>query len=148
EAPRNNLRGTMTLRYQTDDDYGVIEALALLSRPGARRALYPPPQLPLTPLPERDGRGEARATLDLSDSPWAGANATLTLDARDEGGNEGFSRPVEVTLPQRHFTKPLARALAEQRRSLALDPENRAQVRLALDGLSIAPELFDTPSSI
>jgi uncharacterized protein (TIGR02302 family) len=148
EAPRNNLRGTMTLRYQTDDEYGVIEALALLSRPGARRALYPPPRLPLTPLPEREGRGEARATLDLSDSPWAGANATLTLDARDEGGNEGFSKSVELTLPQRHFTKPLARALAEQRRALALDPENRAQVRLALDGLSIAPELFDTPSSI
>jgi uncharacterized protein (TIGR02302 family) len=148
EAPRNNLRGTMTLRYQTDDDYGVIEGLALLSRPGARRALYPPPRLTLAPLPERDGRGEARATLDLSDSPWAGAKATLTLKARDEGGNEGFSEPVEITLPQRHFAKPLARALAEQRRVLALDPENRAQVRLALDGLSIAPELFDTPSSI
>jgi len=148
EAPRNNLRGTMTLRYKTDDDYGVIEALALLSRPGARRALYPPPRLPLTPLPERDGRGEAQATLDLSDSPWAGAKATLTLEARDEGGNEGLSNPIEVTLPQRHFTKPMARALAEQRRALALDPENRAQVRLALDGLSIAPELFDTPSSI
>jgi len=148
EPPRNNLRGSMTLRYRTDDDYGVIAAQALLSRPGARRALYPPPQLPLTPLPERDGRGETQATLDLSDSPWAGASATLTLQARDEGGNEGRSKPVEIKLPQRHFTKPLARALAEQRRELALDPENRAQVRLALDGLSIAPELFDTPSSI
>jgi uncharacterized protein (TIGR02302 family) len=148
EPPRKNLRGTTTLRYKTDDDYGVIDAEALLSRPGARRALYPPPQLPLTPLPERDGRGEAQATLDLSDSPWAGAQATLTLRARDEGGNEGRSEAVDITLPQRHFTKPLARALAEQRRLLALDPENRAQVRLALDGLSIAPELFDTPSSI
>ena len=147
-APRNNSRGTMTLRYKTDDDYGVIEARALLSRPGARRALYPPPQPPLTPPPENNGRGETRATLDLSDSPWAGANATLTLEARDEGGNVGRSRPLEITLPQRRFTKPLARALAEQRRVLAMDPENRAQVRLALDALSIAPELFDTPASI
>ena len=108
-APRNNSRGTMTLRYKTDDDYGVIEARALLSRPGARRALYPPPQPPLTPPPENNGRGETRATLDLSDSPWAGAKATLTLEARDEGGNVGRSRPLEITLPQRRFTKPLAR---------------------------------------
>ncbi|MGA8172204.1 MAG: DUF4175 family protein, partial [Methylocystis sp.] len=148
EPPRNNLRGTTTLSYRTDDDYGVIEAEALLSRPGARRTLYPPPKLALTPLPEPGGRGDGQATLDLSDSPWAGARATLILEARDEGGNAGRSTPVEITLPQRHFANPLARALAEQRRELALDPENRAQVRMALDALSIAPDLFDTPASV
>jgi uncharacterized protein (TIGR02302 family) len=146
--PKNNLRGSMTLSYKTDDDYGVIGAQALLTRPGARRSLYPPPQLPLSLPQEREGRGETQATLDLSDSPWAGASVTLTLEARDEGGNAGLSPPREITLPQRRLSKPLARALAEQRRKLALDPEDRARVRLALDALSIAPDAFDTPSSI
>ncbi len=148
EPPRKNLRGTMTLSYKTDDDYGVIEAEALLSRPNARRALAPPPQLPLTPPLEANGRGEAQTTLDLSDSPWAGAKATLTLKARDEGGGEGFSQPTEITLPQRYFRKPLARALAEQRRILTLEPDDAAKVRVALDALAIAPDLFDTPASI
>ncbi len=52
------------------------------------------------------------------------------------------------SLPQRRFVKPLARALAEQRRILALDPDSRASVRTALEALSIAPEAFDTPSAI
>jgi len=31
--PRNNFRGSMTLAFKTDDDYGVIEARALFSAP-------------------------------------------------------------------------------------------------------------------
>ena len=42
----------------------------------------------------------------------------MRLSAQDEGGNEGVSDPVEITLPQRTFVKPLARALVEQRRNL------------------------------
>ena len=45
----------------------------------------------------------------------------MTLTARDEGGNEGKSEPFAFRLPERLFTKPLARALVEQRRNLALD---------------------------
>src|SRR6185312_17410080 len=42
----------------------------------------------------------------------------------------------------RVFTKPLARALIEQRRILALDANQNAQVFTALDALMIAPEVF------
>ena len=44
------------------------------------------------------------------------------------------------------FAKPLARALIEQRRNLALDAEAQADVLTALDALSIAPEHF-TPET-
>src|SRR6185436_4805133 len=45
-------------------------------------------------------------------------------------------------LPQRVFVKPLARALIEQRRVLALDADAKKNVLMALDALSIAPEQF------
>jgi uncharacterized protein (TIGR02302 family) len=47
-----------------------------------------------------------------------------------------------MRLPERLFTKPLARALIEQRRVLALDANKNADVYAALEALMIAPELF------
>ena len=70
----------------------------------------------------------------------------MTLIARDEGGNEGKSEPFAFRLPERVFTKPLARALIEQRRNLALDARRRPLVITALDALAIAPEKF-TPEA-
>ncbi len=146
--PRNNFRGSMTLAFRTDDDYGVIEARALFAHPaGAPKPLFPPPQIALSLPQQQGGRGETESTLDLADSPWAGGVATMTLVAKDEGGNEGRSASVEVELPQRRFANPLARALSEQRRLLVFDPSMSARTQLALDALSLAPELFDTPSS-
>ena len=52
------------------------------------------------------------------------------------------AQPFEMRLPERLFTKPLARALIEQRRILALDANQNGQVYTALDALMIAPELF------
>ena len=45
-------------------------------------------------------------------------------------------------MPERIFVKPLARALIEQRRILALDAEAKPKVLAALNALSIAPERF------
>jgi uncharacterized protein (TIGR02302 family) len=148
EPARNNSRGSLMLAYRTEDDYGVIGAEAVVSRPGGPRTLVPPPKFPLTLPAGREGLGEARSTLDLADNPWAGGRATLALLARDEGGNQGLSQPIDLTLPQRRFAKPLARALVEQRRNLVLDPDGRVKVLVALEALSVAPDLFETPSSI
>ena len=66
----------------------------------------------------------------------------MTLIARDEAGNEGRSEPNEFRLPQRIFVKPIARALVEQRRILALDADAKPLVLTALDALTLAPEHF------
>jgi uncharacterized protein (TIGR02302 family) len=51
-------------------------------------------------------------------------------------------------LPQKPFVKPLARALAEQRRNLVLAPEDKARVANALEALMLSPELFDTGAGV
>ncbi|MGB6375011.1 MAG: TIGR02302 family protein, partial [Methylocella sp.] len=153
-APRFNARGSMTLKYSVADDYGVTGAEASFAKPvlpgghPAKRSLVDPPRIPLLVPPPPDLGGEAETTADLSEHPWAGARVEMTLTARDEGGNGGNSDPVEITLPQKPFVKPLARALAEQRRNLVLAPEDKARVANALDALMIAPEMFDTGAGV
>ena len=54
----------------------------------------------------------------------------------------GKSETIEITLPERRFTKPLARAVVEQRRHLVEDSRNRERVAKALDALTMEPEGF------
>ena len=115
------------------------------SRPSRGRCSTPP-QFPLVLPNARTRNGVGQTVKDLSEDPYAGADVTLTLTAKDEAGNEGRSEPFNMRLPERLFTKPLARALIEQRRILALDANQNAQVYAALDALMIAPELF-TPEA-
>ena len=152
--PKSNARGSLTLDYKIDDDYGVIGAEARFADPligGQRpkgRSLVGPPKIALSLPSGQGGLGQGESTADLSEHPWAGARVTMTLSAKDEGGNEGLSDPVQITLPQRTFTKPMARALVEQRRNLALDPERADRVAIAINALMIAPEQFDVGASI
>src|SRR5665811_1662273 len=104
--------------------------------------LFSAPDYPLTLPQARTRSGAAQTTRDLTEHPWAGADVAMTLVARDEAGNEGRSEPRELQLPQRIFVKPIARALIEQRRNLALDADTRPLVLTALDALTLAPERF------
>ena len=145
--PEPQARGSLLLAYKIEDDYGVTGAQATFALkqkagPQAPRPLYGAPDFPLVLPQARTRNGAGQTTKDLSDHPWAGADVTLTLTARDEAGNEGASTPTEFKLPQRVFVKPLARALIEQRRVLALDAEAKKNVLMALDALAIAPEQF------
>src|SRR5581483_4573697 len=106
------------------------------------RPLYGAPDLPLVLPHARARSGTAQTIKDLTEHPWAGVDVNMTLTVRDEAGNEGRSSPHEMRLPERPFVKPLARALIEQRRILALDANAKDSVLLALDALSIAPERF------
>jgi uncharacterized protein (TIGR02302 family) len=104
--------------------------------------LFDPPQFSLVLPNARTRNGVGQTVKDLSEDPYAGADVTLTLTAKDEAGNEGRSEPFNMRLPERLFTKPLARALIEQRRILALDANQNGQVYDALEAMMIAPELF------
>ena len=130
-----------------EDDYGVVEAHADFAlkdddTPAGAHPLFKAPEFPLTLPQARTRSGAAQTTRDLTAHPWAGAKVEVTLVARDEAGNEGRSEPAEIQLPQRIFVKPVARALIEQRRILALDAAAKPLVLTALDALTIAPESF------
>ena len=154
EEPRANLSGSLTLSYKIEDRYGLTGARAEFARKGegagpAPHTLAPPPQAALQLPATADGAGQARTTADLSEHPWAGAKVTMTLSATSVSGKTGVSAPVEITLPQRLFRNPLARALIEQRRNLILDPDYATKgAEAALTGLAVAPELFDTPAPV
>jgi len=145
--PERQARGSLQLSYKIEDDYGVTEARAQFAPRKAAdgseaRPLFDPPQFPLVLPNVRTRNGVGQTVKDLSEDPYAGADVTLTLTAKDQAGNEGRSEPFDMRLPERLFTKPLARALIEQRRALALDANQRPQVSEALEALMIAPELF------
>src|SRR5258708_14333473 len=87
-------------------DYGVVEAKALfaLKKVDAADAgkdgdasgphpLFAPPEMQLTLPQARVKNGVGQTTKDLSDHPWAGAEVTITLTARDDANNEGTSAP-------------------------------------------------------
>jgi uncharacterized protein (TIGR02302 family) len=143
--PERQARGSLQMAYKIEDDYGVTEAQAhFAARADAApsRPLYTPPSFSLVLPNARTRNGVGQTVKDLSEDPYAGADVTLTLSAKDEAGNEGKSEPFNMRLPERLFTKPLARALIEQRRTLALDANKNSDVSTALDALLIAPELF------
>lgn len=147
EAPQPGDRGQMSVTYRARDDYGVasVEALfkpvAAQARPGAR-PLIEPPRLPLPAPGDASGAVDTKATLELAEHPWAGARVSMTLIARDDAGQEGVSPARELTLPQRSFSKPLARSLVELRRWLVLDVTDRPRVQTGLDALLIEPSEY------
>src|SRR5207244_10978898 len=127
--PERQARGSLQMSYKIEDDYGVTEAQAhFAARPAEAakgtteaRPLFAPPQFPLVLPNARTRNGVGQTVKDLSEDPYAGAEVTLTLTAKDEAGNEAKSEPFNMRLPERLFTNSLARALIEQRRILALD---------------------------
>ena len=152
--PERQARGSLQMSYKIEDDYGVTEAQAQFAvRPGDApkaaaepRPLFEAPRFSLVLPNARTRNGVGQTVKDLSEDPYAGADVALTMTAKDEAGNEGRSEPFNMRLPERLFTKPLARALIEQRRILALDANQNSQVYAALEALMIAPELF-TPEA-
>jgi uncharacterized protein (TIGR02302 family) len=153
--PERQARGSLRLDYRMEDDYGVVEAHAAFALKNddatdekPARPLYGPPEFALTLPQARTRSGAAQTTRDLTEHPWAGAKVAMTLVARDEAGNEGRSEATDFQLPQRIFVKPMARALIEQRRILALDAEAKPLVLTALDTLTIAPERFTPETAV
>lgn len=151
-APKVNLHGSFEVKYRIEDDYGARDARVaarLLTSNAAASHPHPlvePPSGSLDLPPGLGGLGEGKTTLDWSDSPYAGARVDLVFEAHDEAGNAGEGVIRNFTLPGKIFSNPLALALIEQRRILALDAGQKDRVQAAIDALMASPEIF-TPNA-
>ncbi|TIP96145.1 MAG: DUF4175 domain-containing protein, partial [Mesorhizobium sp.] len=67
-------------------------------------------------------------TKDLTEHVWAGGNIRLRLIATDDAGHTATSETKTLVMPERPFSNPLARAVIEQRRVLALDANAKSRV--------------------
>ncbi|PBB96909.1 TIGR02302 family protein [Mesorhizobium sp. WSM3862] len=149
--PKRAVNGAIELNYQIDDDYGAASAKAVfeLSEPPPANAhpLYGPPDMPLT-LPRRGGKANAaKTTKDLTEHVWAGSTIKLTLTATDDAGHTATSETKTLVMPERPFSNPLARAVIEQRRLLALDANAKPRVLDLMDAITLRPEdTFDNMS--
>ncbi len=131
--------------WEATHPYGVTALLVelhLRDRPTAPALKL---AIPLSaPVPDTSPKlFHGARTQDLTAHPWAGLSVTLQLIGRDATGLEGRSEIVELTLPQRRFEHPVARALVELRRSLSRDPTARAAVIADFDRLAELPLIWD-----
>ncbi|MBZ9889296.1 TIGR02302 family protein [Mesorhizobium sp. BR1-1-3] len=149
--PKRAANGAFELNYQINDDYGAATAKAVfaLADPQApnARPLYGAPEMPLT-LPRRGGKSNAaRTSKDLTEHVWAGSSIKLTLVATDDAGHTASSETKTLLMPERPFANPLARAVIEQRRLLALDANAKPRVLDLMDAITLRPEdTFDNMS--
>ncbi len=159
--PERTSKGALKLTYFVQDDYGVASAEVKFARikdknkgdpstawargeelTGPRPPYSRPPQLSLR-LPNSNAKsGEAFTYHEIGSHPWSGQTVLMTLEAKDVAGQVGQSPAIEIVLPERTFTKPLARALIEQRKLLIEDPRYTERVLKALVALTAAPEGF------
>jgi uncharacterized protein (TIGR02302 family) len=144
--PSATERAVLRLDARARDDYGVVGLSALVRRPGDGAGGDPATdegfELAL-PLPGAAPK-EADATSyhDLTAHPWAGLEVRLWLEASDAIGQTGVSAAMSVTLPERVFHHPVARAIVAERKRLALDSGARREVARALSEIAEAPARY------
>ncbi len=122
--PRRTVTGALEIRFKGHDDYGIVSARAdivPLDQPPQARPLFPLPEFPLDAIGGKTGDVKGVSSRNLTEHPLAGRRVRVTLLAVDAAGQTGRSDPVDMILPARSFSEPLAAATAEQRQIFSLD---------------------------
>lgn len=141
--------GGFAVNWQASDDYGIASVAGVLqrlenSKPAsgqkATALAYDPPRFSVSLPRLNPKKAKGRAFQDLTAHPWAGQRVSLVLQATDQAGQTGYSKKLKFTLPQRQFSKPLARAIVEQRRRLVENPANKTGIVRLLSALLAWPD--------
>jgi uncharacterized protein (TIGR02302 family) len=139
--PSKTEREALKLSVTAGDDYGVVGVRALIKPlKGGKKT-----QTLVLDLPIAGSSKTLKQTFynDLTGNPYAGLDVEIVLEARDGANQKAYSKPAHYRLPARIFTNPLARALIEQRQTLALGgAASHNKVLRTLDALTYRPDLF------
>lgn len=142
--PQATPQATLRVSYTASDDYGITKAHAEIRRTYERGAVIGKEiQRVELPLPGRAARSvNETGFFDLAPHKWAGQPVIIELVAADALKQEGRSEPVRLVLPERIFHHPVARAIIEQRKRLARQPDQRRTVLNGLSEIAAVPEAF------
>ena len=144
EIPSRTRRDSLMVQYKASDDYGVAEASIVIQRlTGPDTPAKGEPmiiKMPLSGLGQKEVTG--KSFNNLTSHAWAGLNVRVYLKARDEIEQEGRSESIDMILPERIFTHPVARAVIEQRKRLAAAPEDRRDIAKILMTIAARPHRY------
>ena len=138
--PRADAEGRLRLDIEARDDYGIATATAVIRRVDGPTAAPLPVNLPMGGAHPTEVH--QAAWHDLTGHPWAGLPVTIQPMADSVSGQSATGEAVTTTLPERHFTNPVARAVIEQRRHLVADPAQREPVIERLAGIASLPDSY------
>jgi uncharacterized protein (TIGR02302 family) len=134
--PQETANKALVLGYGAEDDYGLAAVQIAIGRgEGEERVSLPDPP---------PGRMvEASATRDLTASRWAGEVVPVRLVAVDAQGQEGFSEPLRLRLPERVFTHPVAQQVIAVRKLLFRSGGNRERATRMLSDISTNLDAYE-----
>ena len=144
EPPKPTLRKALELTYRASDDYGLSSVRAVIKRAQTDETI----EIELPLAGPRLKKASEKSFHDLTPHAWAGLPVQIQLAATDALDQIGLSDVVEMVLPEREFTHPIARALIEQRKILTREPDKRDRVATALRALSLLPEKYENDSVV
>lgn len=140
--PEAGERGRLRLVAAASDDYGLVKAWVEIRRL-APLDTEEPLVVELALPGNRPKAADLAGWHDLTAHPWAGLPVTLRPVAEDGAGQTGAGDMVAITLPERSFTHPVARALIEQRRLVTENRANALGVMGILDRIAVEPDLYN-----
>jgi uncharacterized protein (TIGR02302 family) len=144
-TPETLPSGALRFSFTFKDDYGVqnLNMKMQLDDTATKIPLGEPLDEKRSVMSVAGSEFHMRPVYDLSAHPWAGLPVVFTFSAEDAAGQKADAMPVKITLPERAFRHPLARALIVLRKNLALAPEDSyAQTARDLETLLAAPEIY------
>ena len=122
EGPAVTRRQNIRLDYKAEDDHGVSKVRVYIARAG---------EVDVVAIEAPVGGGKraaGRLYRDLTPHRWAGLDVSMLFEAEDDLGQRGRSEFKDMTLPERIFRHPVARAIVAQRKTLTLEPEKLDRV--------------------
>ncbi len=122
EDPEVTRRQNIRVEYEAKDDHGVSKVRVYIARAGDTDVMA-------IEAPVGGGKKIAgRLYKDLTPHRWAGLDVSMLFETEDDLGQRGRSKFRDMTLPERIFRHPVARAIIAQRKILTLEPEKLDQV--------------------
>lgn len=151
EDPATTDDARVALALAMRDDHGIAGARLEMRLDGDQERAIDQPPFDAAALREvrrfaiegiAGPSGDRRFDLDLQSDPFAGLEVFLKVVVIDGAGQEGASAEMKLRLPVRPFFNPLARAVIEQRQTLAVAGENWPRALRSFDALTLAPDRF------